>query len=94
MATRVIHVDELATLIATHLVAISPRSTLTLAQSCRALEIPALSTLWEIQHSIKLLIKSVLPADAYWYTSKARTDRFFVVGHFLVPLGPCMFSTY
>ena len=81
MAARVVHLDELATLIATHLVTISPRSAPALAQTCRALEVPALRALWGIQHSIQLLIESVLPMDTCCYTTKARTELFLIVGH-------------
>ena len=45
MATQVLQLDELATPIATYLVTISRRSTVALAQTFRALEVPALSAL-------------------------------------------------
>jgi len=67
MAAQVLQLDELTTLIATHLVTISPRSTVALAQTCRALEVPALSALSGTKSSMKLLISSVLPVDAFCY---------------------------
>jgi hypothetical protein len=69
MAARVLCVDELAMLIATHLVAINPRSAIALAQTCRALEVPALSALWETQADLKPLIVCVLPGDAWSSTT-------------------------
>ncbi|KAF9790613.1 hypothetical protein BJ322DRAFT_401547 [Thelephora terrestris] len=74
MAARVFCVDELATLIATHLVAISPRSAAALAQTCRALEVPALSALWETQDSIRSLITHVLSEDAWRLTTQHRVE--------------------
>ena len=65
MAVCVFKVDELATQIASHLLAISPRSTVALALTCRASEVPALRVLWETQDSLSTLITCVLPTDAW-----------------------------
>ena len=65
MASQVFSVDELATLIATHLVEISPRSAVSLALTCRALEVPALIALWGTQDSIRSFITHVLPEDIW-----------------------------
>ena len=64
-----------------HLVTIDPRSTVALTQTCRALEVPVLSAVWEIQSLIKLPILSVLSAVACCYTSYAH------VGHLFSSLG-------
>ena len=80
MAAQVLQLDELATPIATYLVTISPRSAVTLAQTYRFLEVPALSALWGIQSSINLLISSVSPVDACRYSS-----GYGVVGRPLIP---------
>lgn len=63
MAARIFYLDELATRIATHLLAIGGfRSTVALALTCRALEVPALKTLWETEAcSPKDLILRLLP---------------------------------
>ena len=61
MAARVFKLDELATRISAHLHAISPISTVALALTCRALEVPALRALWEKQGSFIDLITRVLP---------------------------------
>jgi len=82
MAAQVLQLDELATPIATYLVAISPRSAVALAQTCRVLEVPALSALWGIQSSINLLISSVSPVDACRYSS-----GYGIVGRLLSSLG-------
>ena len=55
MAARVFNVDELAARIAAHLLEISPKSTLALALTCQAVEIPALRALWGTQDSLKFL---------------------------------------
>jgi len=85
MVSRVVQIDELATLIATYLVTISPRSAVALAQTCQCLEVPALRALWETQHSIKLLIHIVLQVDGYRYTSQAQS-LFTTVSRFFSPL--------
>ena len=67
MAARVFGIEELATQIATHLFAISPRSTLALALTCRALEVPALRAFWETRGDLQHLIMQLLPTDAWCF---------------------------
>ena len=64
MADHVFKLDELATNIATHLLVVSWKSTVSLALTCWALEVPALWVLWETCHSLKFLFMCVLPMDA------------------------------
>ena len=45
MATHVFELDELATHIATHLLAVSPKTTVAFALTCKALEVPAFRAL-------------------------------------------------
>ena len=59
---RIFKISELTRLIASQLVLISRRSTVNLACTCRALEEPNLSTLWEIQQSLFTLLE-VLPRE-------------------------------
>ena len=59
---RIFKISELTRLIASQLVLISRRSTMNLACTCRALEEPTLSTLWETQRSLFTLLK-VLPRE-------------------------------
>jgi len=68
MAARVFKLDELATRIATHLLAISQKSTVSLALTCRALEVPALRTLWEKRFcSFNFLIMRVLSTNVWCF---------------------------
>lgn len=89
MAAKVLYLDELPTLIVTHLVTISPRNTVALTQTCQAPEVPALGVLWEIQSSIKLLIQSVMPVNAYCYIYHAKTEPLQIVGHLFSFLWMC-----
>ena len=57
-----------------HLAKNSPRSTVALAQTCRALGVPPLSALWEIQSSIKLPIAGSRVRE--WELSEDITRRF------------------
>jgi len=57
---HIFKISELTRLIASQLVLISRRSTVNLACTCRALEEPTLSTLWETQRSLFTLLE-VLP---------------------------------
>jgi len=59
---RIFKISELTRLIASQLALISRRSTVNLACTCRALEEPNLSTLWEIQQSLFTLLE-VLPRE-------------------------------
>ena len=63
ITTRVFELDELATRIAGHLLVISRGSLVAFALTCRALEVPALRTLWGKQGSLSFLIERVLPRD-------------------------------
>ena len=84
MASQVFIVDELATLVATHLVEISPRSAVSLALTCRALEVPALSALWEAQQSITSFIAHVLPEDVWRHVpSGHNAEQHPIVSNFL-----------
>ena len=53
-------ISELVRLVASHLIPISRKSAVDLACGCRHLEEPVLSTLWETQSSLCVLLK-VLP---------------------------------
>jgi len=61
---RVFKISELARIIASHLIPISRGSAANLARTCRCLEEPVLSALWEVQVSLPILLK-VLP-EANW----------------------------
>ena len=66
---RVFKVSELTRIIASQLVLTSQESAVNLACTCRCLEEPALSALWEIQASLHTLLK-VLP-KANWHIEGA-----------------------
>ena len=83
MASRVFNVDELATLIATHLVEISPQSAVSLALTCRALEVPALSALWETQDSVTSLITHVLPEGVWRHSTQHGAELHPIVRYFI-----------
>jgi len=74
VAARVFKLEELATRIATHLLAISPESVVELALTCRALEAPALGALWENEGSLSSLIERVLPKDIQCYVGYDDSD--------------------
>ena len=80
MADHVFKVDELATQIATNLLAISRKSVVALALTCRALEDPTLRVLWETQDSLGFLITRVLPTEAW--RIQDHPDPFLLVGSF------------
>ena len=61
---RVLKIGELTRVIASHLVAISRKSVVNLACSCRYLEEPVLSTLWETQPLLITLLMT-LPEDTW-----------------------------
>jgi len=65
-SNRVFKIGELARLIASQLVLVSRNSAVNLARTCRYLEEPALSTLWETQDRLDILLE-VLPDWAYEY---------------------------
>lgn len=79
MAARVFKIDELATYIATHLLAISPESTVALALTCRALEGPVLKLLWEMEDSLQLLIIRVLAMEAFYFSLPDRAGLYLLV---------------
>ena len=87
MAARVFKLEELATQIATHLLAINLKSTLALALTSRALEVPALKALWGLQGSFKVLITQVLTTDAYGFATSSRFDSCLLVSHLFSPNG-------
>lgn len=60
--SRVSRITELTRLIAGQLVLISPKSVVNFARTCRHIEEPALSTLWETQQSLRVLLE-VLPEE-------------------------------
>ena len=60
---RVLKISELTRLIASQLVLIGGgKSAVSFARACRSLEEPILSTLWETQSSLTILLK-VLPEE-------------------------------
>ena len=91
MAARVFNVDELATRIATHL-EISPKSTLALALTCRAVEVPALRALWGTQDTLKFLFICVLPTDVWCFGFLPYVDLSLLVSP-LVQSVSCILST-
>ena len=79
MASRVFNLDELASRIAIHLLAISPTSTVALALTCKALEVPALRELWGTRGSLSFLIMRVLSTDAWGFTFPPGTELSLLV---------------
>ena len=61
---RVFKIGELTRLIAKYLILDDQESAAHLAYACRYLEEPVLSTLWETQESLCILLK-VLPGDTW-----------------------------
>ena len=61
MAQRAFEINELARLVSCHLVSVSRSAAVSLARTCKMLEVPALSSLWELQDSLPVLA-DVLPA--------------------------------
>ena len=61
---RIFRIGELTMLIASQLTLISPKSTASLACTCRHLEEPSLSSLWQTQPSLDTLLK-VLPGETW-----------------------------
>lgn len=66
-AHRVFKISELTRAIASHLTLISRGSTVNLARTCRCLEEPVLSTLWETQSRLTTLLE-LLPKKYHRYT--------------------------
>ena len=65
---RIFEITELTRAIASQLILTSRKSTVDLARTCRYLEEPALSTLWETQGSLDTLLK-VLPEETWRFES-------------------------
>jgi len=65
MPHRVFKISELTRVIASHLTPTSSESAVNLACTCRCLEEPVLSTLWETQPSLHTLLR-VLPEETSW----------------------------
>ena len=87
MASRVFNLDELASRIAAYLLAISPTSTVALALTCKALEVPALRALWGPRGSLSFLIMRLLSTDAWHFTFPRRSDLCLLVSSPLFSFG-------
>ena len=61
MPHPIIEISELTQLVADRLLLVSPKSLVSLACTCRALEEQALSTLWSEQSLLETLIENILP---------------------------------
>ena len=61
--SRVFKIDELVRLISSHLLSTDPGALVSLACTCRNLEVPALSSLWETQCSFVTLIRLLPVTD-------------------------------
>lgn len=83
MATRVFELEELATQIATSLLAISLGSTVALGLTCRALEVPARKMLRATRGSFKDPIMHVLTTDASGFKLTHRSSSFLLVSYLL-----------
>ena len=62
---RIFKISELTGAISRHLVLISPKSAVNFARTCRYIEEPALSTLWETQRSFNTLLKIPLSSGCH-----------------------------
>ena len=71
---RIFKITELTRFIANQLVPISRKSAANLACACRYLEEPVLSTLWETQQSLNILLE-VLPREAWHHTPRRHGRR-------------------
>jgi len=86
MASRVFNLDELASRIAIHLLAISSNSTVALALTCKALEVPALRAVWGTRGSLSFLIMRVLSTDAWCFTFPPGTELCLLVSSSLLDI--------
>lgn len=77
-SSRIFNIGELSRLIAGQLVLISRKSAVNLARTCRSLEEPVLSTLWEAQWSLCTLLET-LPEET-WQLQHPEFDRQVVRG--------------
>ena len=79
MACHPFQVDEVFRFVVEQLVALSPRSALSLALCCKSLTDMSLSVLWERQRKLSTLIK-VLPPNA-WAYQETDSPAGELVGH-------------
>jgi len=84
---RVFKISELSRAIASHLIPISPESTVNLARTCRYLEEPVLSALWEEQSWVVVLLK-VLPEGSLDHKYIESSSGWEVCGWDLPPQAP------
>jgi len=59
MPHQIFNIDELLRLVITELVITSPRTAVSFALARRSFEEPTLSSLWEKQHSLTVLVKVI-----------------------------------
>ena len=71
---RVLKIGELTRLISSQLVLISRESAANLACTCRYLKEPVLSTLWETQSSLHILLRT-LPRDTWIWDNQTMAKR-------------------
>ena len=82
MPHRVFKISELTRVIASHLTPAGSGSAVNPACSCRCLEEPVLSTLWETQPSLQTLLK-VLPEETSGISNIQHTmNMWYVAGTF------------
>ena len=79
MAAHVFGLDELSRRIATHLLAVSPKSTVAFALTCRALEVSALRTPYEAQSYLLSRFMRVFSTDMWYFLFPGNKD-FYGVG--------------
>lgn len=79
MSCHPFQLDEVFRIIVEQLVALSPRSALSLALCCKSLTDPSLSVLWEQQKRLSTLVK-VLPPDV-WVYQETDSPTGELVGH-------------
>jgi len=79
MPHSIFKISELARAIASQLIPINLKSAVSLACACRYLEEPVLSTLWEIQGSLRILLE-VLPGEVHELEDGWGVDRRVVRG--------------
>jgi len=64
---HVFKISELARAIASQFILVGRKSAVNLACTCRCLEEPALSTLWETQESLSILLEGLPEANWHIY---------------------------
>jgi len=87
MSSHPFQVDEVFRIIVEQLVALKPRSALSLALCCKSLTDVSLSVLWERQKRLSTLIK-VLPPDA-WAYRETDSPAGELVSHLRFPRSLC-----